>query len=187
MLQIVPVTSAVWEALDAFFAAAPTTSCCWCMWPRAAPSTFEPGYERHRDSFRSIVLGGEVPGLVGIQNGQVVAWCAVGPRSTFPKYEEPFGPNAWAIPCIIVRTSSKRADTARALIKHAVDYASAHGAEALEGPPPRWLPADDAALQVLSEALVVNGFEATSPKDGMPAPKDGMPTLRRVLRRPKPG
>src|SRR5207249_1623515 len=86
-------------------------------------------------------------GLVAYLDGEPVGWCAVEPRTAYPRLlletrvpwadraEDKTDDGVWAVTCFVTRTSFRRRGVSRALARAAVDFARAHGARALEGHP----------------------------------------------------
>jgi GNAT superfamily N-acetyltransferase len=141
---------------------------CWCMYWRLPRPAFEQGKgEGNRTAFRAIVASGEVPGILGYDEGVPVAWCAVGPRETYPVLarsrmlkpvdEEP----VWSIVCFFVARAYRRRGITVPLLEAAVASAAARGARIVEGYPiePRQPALPDAFVSTgLASAFVRAGF-----------------------------
>jgi GNAT superfamily N-acetyltransferase len=86
-------------------------------------------------------------GLVAHLDGEPVGWCALGPRTAYPRLllktrvpwdgrsEVKSDDRIWAVTCFVTRTGFRRQGISRALAKAAVGFARRHGAVALEGYP----------------------------------------------------
>ena len=85
-------------------------------------------------------------GIVAYRDGEPVGWCAVEPRSAYPKLpeqrvvfkkrgEDKDDPTVWAVTCFATRAGYRRQGINRVLAKAAVDFARARGARALEAYP----------------------------------------------------
>jgi GNAT superfamily N-acetyltransferase len=80
-------------------------------------------------------------GLVAYQGKEPIGWVSLGPRFDFTRIENskatpPVDDVAvWVIPCITVRRGHRGKGVAIAMLRAAVDYASEHGAPAVEGYP----------------------------------------------------
>ncbi len=176
-ITVTPLTLARWDLVSTLFASASGVDECWCMWPRRARGMHTPGKEANRAAMRKILESGESPGLIAVAGDRAVGWCAIAPRERYPQYEQASDKGAsWAIPCIYIEPKADRERVARALIEAAIGLASAHDAVAVEGPPPYWLPGDEAAIEKARITFLENGFEQVG--EGA-----RMPELRRLLRR----
>lgn len=86
----------------------------------------------------------EPVGLLAYRDGEVVGWCAAGPRSryvralrtpTFKGHDPAEDETVWLVPCFYVRREARREGVIRALLEGAVDLARKHEATAIEGFP----------------------------------------------------
>ncbi|MCZ7573174.1 MAG: GNAT family N-acetyltransferase [Ardenticatenaceae bacterium] len=141
-LQFRPVTAERWHDLESLFGERGACGGCWCMWWRVKRSEFEQQKgEGNRQALKTIVESGEVPGILAYAEGQPVAWCSVAPREHFPVLdrsrilkrvdEEP----VWSVVCFFVARPFRGQGLMVALLRAAVDYAKAHGAQIVEGYP----------------------------------------------------
>src|SRR5882724_2239622 len=83
---------------------------------------------------------GGTSGLVAYLDGEPVGWCAVEPRTAYPRLlrktrvpwagraEEKTDDSVWAVTCFVIRTGFRRRGISRALARAAVDFARARGA-----------------------------------------------------------
>jgi GNAT superfamily N-acetyltransferase len=86
-------------------------------------------------------------GLVAFLAGKPVGWCAVEPRTAYPRLllrtrvpwegrsEDKTDDSVWAVTCFVTRTGFRRRGISRALARAAVDFARQRGARAIEGYP----------------------------------------------------
>ncbi|MBA2299682.1 MAG: GNAT family N-acetyltransferase [Chloroflexi bacterium] len=85
-------------------------------------------------------------GLVAYLDGEPVGWCAVEPRTAYPRLlparlawkkrgEDKEDASVWAVTCFATRAGFRRRGVSRALALAAVDFARERGARALEGYP----------------------------------------------------
>ncbi|HEY8799148.1 MAG TPA: GNAT family N-acetyltransferase, partial [Candidatus Limnocylindrales bacterium] len=85
-------------------------------------------------------------GLVGYLDGEPVGWCAVEPRTAYPRLpparvarkvrgEDKADDGVWAVTCFPTRAGFRRRGISRALARATVDFARERGARALEGYP----------------------------------------------------
>jgi GNAT superfamily N-acetyltransferase len=112
------------------------------MWWRLS----RPEYEAKKGAankrlFRDIVRSGAVPGLLAYVGGEPAGWCAVQPRTAYPRLAtsrnlKPIDDApAWAAPCLFVARAHRRRGLTVKLLKAAVDHARRAGASLLEGYP----------------------------------------------------
>lgn len=174
-IEIVPAAAEYWNLLSDLFAGSPGVNRCWCMWPLRPPTTHQPDHSRNKTQMRSLIISGVSPGLLALVAGRAVGWCACGPRRKYPQYANlKKRSSLWAIPCLYIGPSVDRQAVAEALIEKAAELATQHAAEAIDGPPPWWLPGDAAAIAVTTRTFLDKGFVQIGPGARMPE-------LRRML------
>jgi GNAT superfamily N-acetyltransferase len=194
-VTIVPASEASWEDICAVFGTRGDPSRCYCQrykmqpgesWARvgAAELAFRLRAQVDCDQPRS----GTTSGLVAYLDGEAVGWCAVEPRSAYPRLllktrvpwegraEDKTDASVWAVTCFVTRTGFRRRGISRALARAAVDFARKRGARALEGYPmitQRGQEVMPVELHVGSRSVFADaGFAEVS-----------HPTLRRVVMR----
>ncbi|MGE5672649.1 MAG: GNAT family N-acetyltransferase [Mycobacterium leprae] len=142
-LNFAAVTPERWSDLESLFGSRGACGGCWCMsWRHPTRAAFEAaqGQENH-DLFQAVVASGEVPGLLAYAEGKPVGWCAVAPRSAYPRLEKmrvlkgTDGAGVWAISCLFVAKGHRRMGISRALIRAAVEHARTCGARVVEAYP----------------------------------------------------
>jgi len=85
-------------------------------------------------------------GLIAYLDGEPVGWCAVEPRTAYPRLpparlawktrtEDPADAGVWAVTCFATRAGFRRRGITRALVRTTVAFARERGARALEGYP----------------------------------------------------
>jgi GNAT superfamily N-acetyltransferase len=142
-LEIHPLTPDRWGDLVTVFDRPGDAKGCWCMFYRVRSRDFERLWgQGARAAFREVVADGPPPGLLAYRDGAPVGWCAVAPRDAFPRIlHSPVlrpvddAPAYWAVVCFYVVRSERRGRVAAALLDAAVDFATDHGAAAVEGYP----------------------------------------------------
>lgn len=126
-------------------------------------------YERekgdgNRASFQAIVKAGEEPGILAYDAGAPVGWCAVAPRSAFPRLArsrilKPLDDvPVWSIVCLFVRKGYRSQGLGTRLIRAAVSFAEAKGAEVIEGYPVE--PRKDRMPDVFAFTGIASSFRA---------------------------
>jgi GNAT superfamily N-acetyltransferase len=153
-VTIVPANEASWEDLQAVFGARGDPSRCWCQRFKMQPKESWASVGAEELAFR---LRGQTDcghpesdttsGLVAYLEGEPVGWCAVEPRTAYPRMlrdnrvpwegrsEDKRDDSVWAVTCFVTRAGFRRRGISRALARAAVDFARERGARALEGYP----------------------------------------------------
>ena len=154
MVTIVPANEASWEDLQRVFGTRGDTSRCWCQrykmqpgesWASVGPE--ELGFRLRGQTDCGHPDSDTTSGLVAYLDGEPVGWCAVEPRTAYPRLlrsnrvpwegrtEDKTDDGVWAVTCFVTRTGFRRRGVSRALARAAVDFARQRGARALEGYP----------------------------------------------------
>jgi GNAT superfamily N-acetyltransferase len=193
-ITIVPANEASWEHVQAVFGTRGDPARCWCqrykMQPRESWASVGPEELRfrlrtqtdagHRES-------GTTSGLVAYLDGEPAGWCAVEPRTAYPRLllktrvpwegraEDKTDDSVWAVTCFVTRTGFRRRGVSTALARAAVEFARERGARALEGYPMISNPGKDLLVEHhvgTRGSFAAAGFTEVS-----------RPTLRRVVMR----
>ena len=120
----------------------PESSVCWCLSWRlsSAENRSLVGVER-ADRVKALARRTIAPGVLAYDDGEVVGWAGVAPRSDLHPIEHsrkiPHVDDlpVWSVWCIRVRPGFRKRGISAALIDGAVDYAGASGAPAVESYP----------------------------------------------------
>lgn len=191
-LAIVPANEASWEDLRAVFGTRGNTSRCWCQRYKLHPGESWAGVGADELAFRLRTQtecghpeSTTTSGLVAYLDAEPVGWCAVEPRTEYPRMlrnnrvpwegraEDKADGGVWAVTCLVTRVGFRRRGVSRALARAAVGFARERGARALEGYP-------ITTTDVLLEELHV-GTRDTFAAAGFA--EVGHPTPRRVVMR----
>jgi GNAT superfamily N-acetyltransferase len=192
MVTIVPANEASWEDLQRVFGTRGDTSRCWCQrykmspgesWASVGPE--ELGFRLRGQTDCGHPDSDTTSGLVAYLDGEPVGWCAVEPRTAYPRLlsktrvpwegrtEDKADDGVWAVTCFVTRAGFRRRGVSRALARAAVDFARRRGARALEGYPMLTTAAIAAELHVGTRSVFADaGFAEVS-----------RPTLRRAVMR----
>lgn len=186
-VEIHPLDRGRLDHLAELFGTNGTTRGCWCMFFLLTGRDFGAGWgAANRARFEEFATGeGPPAGLLAYRDGEAVGWCALGPRSRYPRaLRSPIlgqrdrgeDDRIWLVPCFFVRRDARGAGLTRELLITAVDQARRHGATAVEG-----FPLAGDTRQPAAEAYL--GMESTFAACGFdPVAR---PTPRRVvMRRP---
>ncbi|HWN23399.1 MAG TPA: GNAT family N-acetyltransferase [Gaiellaceae bacterium] len=150
----VPANHASWEDLQAVFGTRGDPSRCYCqrykMRPReswASVGAEELAFRLRTQTDCGHPDAGTTSGLVAYLDGEPVGWCAVAPRTAYPRLllktrvpwagraEDKTDDGVWAVTCFVTRTGFRRRGVSRVLARAAVDFAQEQGARALEAYP----------------------------------------------------
>jgi GNAT superfamily N-acetyltransferase len=185
-LTVVPAGDVDWAHLQAVFGTRGDPSRCFCQRFTMAPgeSWASVGRDELAARLRNRTDGGH-PGLVAFLDGEPVGWCAVEPRSAYPRLlrnvrvpwegrdEDKTDAGVWAVTCFVTRTGYRRRGISRALCRAAVEHARDGGARAVEGYPMTTTDALVGELHVgIHSVFVAAGFTEV-----------GRPTVRRAVMR----
>ena len=90
---------------------------------------------------KRIVTSGEVPGIMAYHDGEPVGWCAVAPRSEYPRLSrsrilKPVDDRpVWSIVCLFVAKEYRGMGVSSALISAAVEFVRGKGGSTVEAYP----------------------------------------------------
>ena len=141
-LEFHPLTSDRWTDLETLFGARGASSGCWCMWWRLKRSEYvrQQG-QGNRQSMKTLVTSGQVPGILAYAEGAPVGWCALAPRESYPRLEQSRvlkridDKPVWSVTCFFVRRDHRNKGVSVQLLRAAVDYVKAQGGTLVEGYP----------------------------------------------------
>ena len=153
-ISVVPANEASWEDLQAVFGIRGDPHRCQCQRFKLRPKESWASVGAEELTFRlreqtdcGHPESGTTSGLVAYLDGAPVGWCAVEPRSAYPRLlrdcrvpwvgraEDKTDDSVWAVTCFVTRAGFRRRGVSRALARAAVDFAHARGARAVEGYP----------------------------------------------------
>lgn len=151
-LRIVPANQAACGDLAAVFGERGVAADCQCQWfklTRAEWKGVTPAErgERLKAQTRCGHAGpGPTTGLIAYLGEEPVGWCAVEPRTAYPRLqgarvpwtgreEDRLDGGVWAVTCFVTRAGFRKRGVSRALAHAAVGYARERGARAIEGYP----------------------------------------------------
>jgi GNAT superfamily N-acetyltransferase len=140
-----------WPDVDTLFGVRGVPSRCWCRfftltgaeWRQSTPE------ERKGRLQTRFAAAGPEPGVMAYLDGTPVGWCAVEPRSCYPRIQRsqllrvaaprlaafPDPGEIWSVTCFVVAAGHRRQGIAGALLDAAAEHAFAHGAACVEGYP----------------------------------------------------
>lgn len=135
----------------------------------------------NRRAFRAIVRGGVAPGILAYAGGAAVAWCAVEPRTAYPRLarsrvlapldEQP----VWSVTCFYVARAYRRKGVTVQLLRAAARHVRQRGGRIVEGYPVAPKP-----YHASSTAFAWTGFSAAFEAAGF---RDCAARARPIMRR----
>jgi GNAT superfamily N-acetyltransferase len=149
-LTFVPANEASADDLDAIFGTRGEPAKCQCQWFKHSASE----YRAMTTETRAALLREQTEcghpeaetttGIVAYLDGEPVGWCAVEPRTAYPRLataripwagrrEDPADEGVWSVTCFVVRAGFRQQGIGRALAQASVDFARERGARSLEG------------------------------------------------------
>lgn len=137
-----PLTPDRWKDVESLFGPKGACAGCWCMWWRLGAAQFrELRGAGNRRAFRKVVQGDDPPGVLAYAGGEPVGWCAIAPRSAYPRLDRSriFQPidaePVWSVTCFFVAKPYRRRGVTVALLRAALAFAKTRGARIVEGYP----------------------------------------------------
>jgi hypothetical protein len=108
-LTFEPFTKSNWNKFVQLFGKNGVCGNCWCMYYRLNNSNFLEGEigEGNKNAMKEIVWERKHAGILGIYEGQAIAWCAFAPREDFIKlgnsrvHKRIDHEAVWSIPCFL--------------------------------------------------------------------------------------
>ena len=184
-LAIHPLTPERWADFVKLFGKNGACAGCWCMWWRLPHAQWcrQRGAGNKRAIHR-IVKAGPPPGLLAYVDGQPAGWCALAPRSDYPrlarsrKLRSVDDKPVWSVTCFFVARAFRHRGLTVHLLRAAAHFARQNGACLLEG-----YPTDTRRAQ--SPAFVYTGLASAFRKTGFVEVARRSPTrpiFRRTLR-----
>ncbi|GAA3677229.1 GNAT family N-acetyltransferase [Arthrobacter ginkgonis] len=190
---MVPANRVPWEDLQAIFGTRGDPSSCQCQWFKIRDFQWKSvPVEERAARLRAQTNCGHpdaeaTTGIVAYLDGEPAGWCAVEPRTAYPRLlrmrvpwsgrdEDKDDDGVWTVSCFVTRTGFRRRGISQALAREAVDFARDRGARSLEGYPMETEPGKEVTwgeLYVGSRSI----FEAAGFREV------SKPTPRRVVMR----
>ena len=143
-IEVRPLTTETWPALEALFREGGDPRWCWCQFWRLRSKDFGAlKVPQLRERLRAQAGSAQPPGLVAFDGDRAVGWVSLGPRADYERIvrsrvipaidDRP----AWSIVCFAVSSAARGRGIGRTLLDAAVAYARSRGATTLEAYPVR--------------------------------------------------
>ncbi|MBM3435983.1 MAG: GNAT family N-acetyltransferase [Bacteroidetes bacterium] len=142
-LTIEPLTERNWEKFENLFGVKGACGNCWCMYYRLNRSDFQTGKadDGNKNAMMEIVRKNKPAGILGMYEGQAIAWCAFAPREDFIKLENSRvhkridDKPVWSIPCFFIAKNFRRQGVSVAILKRIIRYAKENSIKIIEAYP----------------------------------------------------
>lgn len=150
-MTVVPASEATWAEIQAVFATPGDPRTCQCQWFKLTKSEWDATpvavrAERLRQQTGCDRNDGPTSGLIAYVDGEPAGWCAVEPRTAYPRLaqmrvpwtgrdEDKDDPGVWSVTCFVTRKQFRRLGVAAVLLAEAVEVARRGGGRAVEGYP----------------------------------------------------
>ena len=151
-ITVVPANEASWEDLQTVLGSRGDPHNCQCQRFKIGrhewtPPPFDERAQRLREETEcDFPDAATTSGLIAYLNDEPAGWCAVEPRTAYPRLvtirvpwagrdEDKDDDSVWSVTCFVTRVGFRRQGVSRALAAAAVDFARDRGARALEGYP----------------------------------------------------
>jgi len=142
-LTFEPLTRKNWGKFVELFGSKGACGDYWCMYYRLSKTDFKDGKKEdgNKNAMKELVWENKPAGVLGLYEGQAIAWCAFAPREDFIKLERSRvhkhidDKMVWSIPCFFIDKNFRRIGVSVALLKGVIDYATAKGIRIIEAYP----------------------------------------------------
>ena len=167
-LKFHPLIPERWKDIESLFGERGACGGCWCMWWKLNKRQFEDQKgQANKTAFKAIIDANEIPGIIAYSDEIPVGWCAIEPRSAYPRLKnsrilKPVDDNpVWSITCFFIAKPFRRQGISVELLKAAVNHAKINGAKIVEGYPvePNKDMPDAFVYHGLSNAFLKAGFK----------------------------
>ena len=186
MLRVRELSRKTWPDFEHVLGANGGACGCWCMHWRLSIADFMQGKgDGNKEAMRSLTRRTPTPGVMVYRESSPVAWCALGPRTAFPRLQRsPLltgldDDAACAITCIFVGREHRGAGLLTEILDAVCEYAGEAGYPAVEGypidPTEGRRAGADTAMTGIASAFERAGFEEFA------RPRKDRPIMRRAL------
>ena len=142
-LTFEPLTKRNWNNFVQLFGKNGACGNCWCMYYRLKKSDYLEGKvaDGNKQAMKQIVWEGKPAGILGLYEGQAIAWCAFAPREDFVKLEKSRVHKridhkvVWSIPCFFIHKDFRKQGASVELLKGVILYAKENAIKIIEAYP----------------------------------------------------
>ncbi|MEI6124355.1 MAG: GNAT family N-acetyltransferase [Bacteroidota bacterium] len=142
-LTIEPLTLKNWDKFVQLFGNNGACGHCWCMYYRLPKAEFFEGKvdDGNKAAMKELVWNDKPAGLLGLIDGEPIAWCAFAPRQDFLKLQKsrvhkPIDDKpVWSMPCFFTHKNYRKLGLSVAFLKTIIVYAQQNNICILEAYP----------------------------------------------------
>jgi GNAT superfamily N-acetyltransferase len=142
-LSFEPLSKSNWERFVQLFGEKGACGNCWCMYFRLKKDDFAEGKSGNgnKDAMHELVQMNKPTGIIGLYQGQAIAWCAFAPREDFSKLKnsrvhKPIDDQpVWSIPCFFIDKNFRRLGVSVEMLKAVIKYAKEKKIKIIEAYP----------------------------------------------------
>jgi GNAT superfamily N-acetyltransferase len=142
-LTFEPLTRTNWNKFLLLFGEKGACGNCWCMYYRRSKSDFQEGKadEGNKNAMKELVWADKPAGIIGLYEGQPIAWAAFATREDFIKLEKSRVHKriddlaVWSIPCFFIDKHFRRNGVSVALLNGVISFAKENGINIIEAYP----------------------------------------------------
>ena len=141
--SVEPLTKKNWFQLLQLFGPKGACGNCWCMYYRLSRADFAEGKtdDGNKKALKELVWSNKPTGLIGIYQGQAIAWCAFAPREDFMKlgksrvHKRIDDQPVWSVPCLFIDKTFRGNGISVEFLKGVVNYAKDNNIRLIEAYP----------------------------------------------------
>jgi len=142
-LTFEPLTNSNWSKFLQLFGEKGACGNCWCMYYRLTKADWTEGKanDGNKDAMHALVREKRPAGVLGMYEGQAIAWAAFAPREDFSKLDRSRVHKridkkaVWSIPCLFINKDFRKLGVSVELLKGVVKYAGEMGIGVVEAYP----------------------------------------------------
>ena len=142
-LTFEPLTKKNWAQFVQLFGERGACGNCWCMYFRLKKEEFIEGKQNdgNKESMKELVWADLPTGILGLYEGQAIAWCAFAPREDYLKLENSKvhkridNKPVWSITCFFIDKHFRRMGVSVAMLKGVIAYAKKKKIKVVEAYP----------------------------------------------------
>lgn len=142
-LTVEPLTKKNWNQFVQLFGAKGACGNCWCMYFRLKKDEFTANKADggNKQAMHDLVWDAQPTGILGMYEGQAIAWCAFAPREHYLKLansrvHKPIDDKpVWSITCFFIDKQFRRMGVSVAMLKGIIEYARQNNIAVIEAYP----------------------------------------------------
>lgn len=141
-LTFQPLVPERWDDFVALFSEHGVQNGCWCTYWRRTRHEYHHNFgERNKQFMQQVIWERRPAGLLAYREGKPIGWISVAPRTEFASLERSTtlkrvdDQPVWAIVCFFVSKPYRGQKMNQTLVRAAIAYAQANGAQAVEAYP----------------------------------------------------